>query len=363
MIRMLMLSNMYPSERSPGYGPFVRTFEKSMVANGAAIEKVVIRVQHTTAWQKAISYWIYLLSAWFKLAVGRHDIIYVHYAAHSLLPVTFVRWLIRKPLVINVHGSDLLPKSRLGKWLLRINRNTIANANLIVAPSDYYRDVVQEMFAHDDIVVSPSSGIDLARFKTSEEARESPNDCLRIGFVSRLISGKGWRTLLSALGAWRQEDPSKPFHLDLVGGGEDFDHCRALVEELGLGDQVIMHGGVSHDALPAFFQSFDVFVFPSERRSESLGLVGLEAMACGCPVIGSDMPGILSYLEDGVNGRVFSHGDSSALKQALVDFREMTRIQRSSLSQRALETAQRYEQDFVGKSLYEEINRRFSPRD
>ena len=95
----------------------------------------------------------------------------------------------------------------------------------------------------------------------------------------------------------------------------------------------------------------DVFVFPTTRKGESLGLVGLEAMACGTPIIASSIGGILDYVQDGENSWLFPPGDEQALKDKLVMFDELTDAERKQVADKAFETALTYEQTAIQPKL------------
>ncbi len=131
-------------------------------------------------------------------------------------------------------------------------------------------------------------------------------------FVGRLERLKGVEVAIRALALL--SDRAHP-DLRLVVLGEDSRdgdesekaRLKAIASTLGIRDRVDFLGSVAHHELPYFYSAADVCVMPS--YSESFGLVGLEAQACGCPVVASDVPGLRSVIRDGVSGYLISGDD------------------------------------------------------
>src|SRR5213079_2849176 len=88
----------------------------------------------------------------------------------------------------------------------------------------------------------------------------------------------------------------------IAGGGSLLEPMRALAESMGVADRVQFLGRVSDEQLPEVYAACDVFVLPSVSRLEAFGIVALEAMATGKPVIVADIPGVREIIEDGRDG-------------------------------------------------------------
>lgn len=156
-------------------------------------------------------------------------------------------------------------------------------------------------------------GVDLQRF--TPRATES-NGTLRLLAVGRLVEKKGFHFLIAALAG-----STFPFTLTIVGDGPEGERLRHLIILNNLENRVVFRGPLTHSELPRMYAEADVVVAPSicDRSGDRDGLpnVVLEAMACGRPVVASDVGAIASAIVDHENGLLVPPGDPVALGQAL----------------------------------------------
>jgi D-inositol-3-phosphate glycosyltransferase len=136
--------------------------------------------------------------------------------------------------------------------------------------------------------------------------------------------------------------------LSIIGGDPDSDKGRdeselgrlqALREELGIGDLVTFLGSKDQDSLPCYYSAASMVVVPSHY--ESFGMVALEAMACGCPVIASDVGGLSFSVADGFNGYLVPNADPEALAYKLTLLLKYDSL-REHLGEQAHHWAERY---------------------
>lgn len=345
-MKILLISNMYPSNKYPFYGIFVKNFEYQLREQGFQFDKVVIKGRSESKFEKIKKYFKFLFDTYRALKKNEFDLIYVHYAEHSLIPIVLFKSLIKKPLVINAHGDDILYPSLISSFV----QNTIKQCNLIVVPSDYFKEISEQNYNHNNVFVSPSGGIDTNLFKPIVVERSK---LFTIGFVSRIDEGKGWDILLDAVYLLKQKNLN--FKVLLVGSGDQNDAMLKKIDELELISTVDYVGAKPHDELSYCFNQMDIFVFPTTRLAESLGLVGLEAMASGVPVVGSNIGGLPSYISDGVNGKLFEAGNSDELAKHIEFFMKMDKDEFAKYKTQALETAKRYDSKIVASELGEKL--------
>jgi phosphatidyl-myo-inositol alpha-mannosyltransferase len=158
------------------------------------------------------------------------------------------------------------------------------------------------------------NGVDVARFADAEpfpDLRDPDRPALL--FVGRLERRKGLEPLVRAFTRLKADRPA--LRLLVVGDGPERDRCASLLPSR-LREDVTFLGRVGHDDLPRYYATADLYVAPS-LGGESFGIVLLEAMAAGRPIVASDIPGYRSVASDGRQGRLVAPGDPAALADAI----------------------------------------------
>jgi glycosyltransferase involved in cell wall biosynthesis len=340
---------MYPSPESPGFGVFVKNFATDAECRGVEIEYAVMR-KPGLGLRKVFDYMRFFLRVWHCILFKRYDLIYVHYMTHSLLPLIPLRRMLKKPLVINVHGTDLLGTSRFTKWAHRLVKPLVEKAAFIVVPSVFFRDVFQQKFKQDRMLVSPSAGVNRDLFKPEKQ----PEDYFSFCLVSRIEDAKGWQIFVEAVRLFRETEPDAKFRAVVVGGGSKLTELRERVGQLGLAGDIAILGEKAHQDLKQVFNSSDLSVFPT-LLEESLGLVGLEAMACGVPVAASAIGAIPEYVIPGETGYLFSAGCAESLAKILIDHYHNRQQISAELTDNCLKMAAKYDANVVGLQLWAQL--------
>lgn len=160
------------------------------------------------------------------------------------------------------------------------------------------------------------NGVDVELFSPGAAERAGiPADAAVALFVAALDRAHHFKRLdltIDALARARAPE----LHLLVVGGGELLEDYRAQAQRAGVGGRVHFAGAQPHGELPRLMRASDFLVLATEPP-ESFGLVYVEAMACGLPVIGTDIPGVRTIVRDGHNGFLVPRGDVAALAAAL----------------------------------------------
>lgn len=354
VMRILLISNMYPDDHYPSYGVFVKNQVDLLEAEGINIELQVMTKKNTRV-SKILAYLKHYFLIFEKIIFGSHDIVYVHYASLNAIPILISRVFKRKKVWVNVHGSDVQSDGLIHEKINMLSGFLLKISDKVIVPTPYFKDVIIEKYEVpvESIFVSPSGGINRSIFYERKSAKRK-GDTVYIGYVGRIEKSKGWEDLLHAFYQVLQSEKRRNVKLIMVGEGSDSSKRDQLLLDLNLEDKVILNDLLPQSELARVFNKMDLFIFPSKR--ESLGLVGLEAMACGTPVIGSEIGGIQSYLIDGYNGYFSQPGKPDSITTAINKFLDLELDRKEQLTKNALETAEKYDEEIVKKEFLSLLN-------
>jgi glycosyltransferase involved in cell wall biosynthesis len=249
-----------------------------------------------------------------KMAMNK-DILHFHLP----FPLGDVSYLLagpRKRIVVWWHSDIVRPKHLytlyrplLRRFLERVDRVIVAAPQL-----RDYSPVLAEFASKCEVV---PIGIDPARFSLTRSLKERSEEIRLkermpiILFIGRLIYYKGIEFLIGAM----KDVEAK---LIVIGEGPLGARLESLTESLSLTDRVQFLGRLENEEIPAYLHAAQVFVLPSIANTEAFGIVQLEAMACGTPVVSTNLStGVPFVNQDGITGIVVPPGDSGALSSAI----------------------------------------------
>lgn len=277
--------------------------------------------------------------------------------AHWIIPQGLVLALLgaissRKlpPILLTSHGGDLfgLRGSLFGAlkgWVLRkASVLTVVSQPMVAEAVKFGGNAAR-------ICVIPM-GVDFeGLFSMDPEIERVAGQIL---FVGRLVEKKGVKYLIQALPLIRLRVPCA--HLVIIGGGPELIRLTTLVARLGLQDCVEFRGAMCQDALPEFYRRAAVFVAPfvdaASGDREGLGLVSIEAIACGCPVVVGDVPVVADIFLDTETDMRATPGSPESLAQKVGDVLEVPEL----ALRRALDTRQR----LAGQLSWEIVSMRYA---
>lgn len=220
------------------------------------------------------------------------DIVHIQWIENGIAGVPLGK-LFRKPMLINVHRVV-----SSGRWMRLLIKYIVENVDYLIFNSSYTRDELLKVAQPKQYCVLPCT-IDIDKFTpgkrgTLRKQLGFSEDKLIIFFVGYLIEKKGIRYLLDAMPNVLAKLPN--VQLVLAGGGTDMEKLKQQAKDLNIEKHVTFLGWVKNDDLADYYRDADVFVLPSiidsKGETETQGLVLAEAMACGTPVVGSNVGGI-----------------------------------------------------------------------
>jgi glycosyltransferase involved in cell wall biosynthesis len=227
------------------------------------------------------------------------------------------------PVVITSHGGDVRPDNpRFRKPGLRDkHRFAVEHADALISISDFTHKGFLHLGADPQKVHSIPNGVDGAAFAQEVARPESIPAQLQdkkfFLFLGRLAWRKGVDVLLQSFKLFLQSSHrfGQP-QLAIAGNGQEMDALKNLSQQLGLQERATFLGMVTGSAKTWLLQQAYSLVMPT-REWEAFPLVLLEAFAAGCPVIGSDAPGLTGLVQSGQTGWVVPRETPSALAEAI----------------------------------------------
>jgi D-inositol-3-phosphate glycosyltransferase len=250
-----------------------------------------------------------------------YDLLYSHYwlsgeVACLLRPQLATAWVHTAHTLGRVKNRTLAQGARPEPALrISIEGEIARQADLLVASTqDEAEELARGYGADPERIAVVAPGVDLATFHPVERAEARTKIGYRederlLLFVGRLERLKGVEVAIRALAVLRDRGHEDGRLLILGEDSRDGDESekerlKAVATAAGVRDRVDFIGSVAHHELPYFYSAADVCVMPS--YSESFGLVALEAQACGCPVVASNVSGLRSVVRDEVSGYLIS---------------------------------------------------------
>jgi glycosyltransferase involved in cell wall biosynthesis len=231
------------------------------------------------------------------------DVLHLHHP-HPLADVASLLRSRRTPLVVTQHADS---RSTSGKFLAR---SVLRRAAAIVVPSRAHMALSQELEGFENKIEVIPFGIDDSRW--TELPRRPLDASPKAIFIGRLVKFKGLDLLLRAL------ERVPDLRLDIVGTGPEGPRLKTLTQALALADRVRFIGETPDDDLPRRMADADFLVLPSTTIEEMFGLVALEAMAAGRPVITTAVPtGVREVNVPGETGLEVPVHDIRSLAEAL----------------------------------------------
>ncbi len=276
---------------------------------------------------------VYRLPVWFKISntpinlqwygwmrrfftVENPDIIWIHSPVPFMADIAMLAAK-KTPIVFTYHSGNMLK----GKWLLDIPihfyesvllRALFRRADTIVSYYPKFAQCELRQFSHKTYFIPP--GVDRDQFKVTA----LPHRTEIVTFVGRIEHNSDWKGVEQLLQAMALVIKQRPrAQLELVGGGDAIEHYRLQAEKLGIGQSVFFIGPKTGQDLAEAYKKASLVVLPSTSDSESFGIVLIEAMASGRPVIGSDIGGIPSVIDHEKNGLLVPPKNPKALAEAI----------------------------------------------
>lgn len=244
------------------------------------------------------------------------DIVHVQWPIPNGLGALFLKWIYNIPSINTVYGEEVYLSKRyhvtnILKFLLHWSSNIITISNAT------FEACLNIGLSESRLGIIPF-GVDTSFYKPLNVTKDE--EIFQILAVGYLIERKGFMYLISSIKEILKEHEN--IRLKIVGSGPQEQQIKNHITELDLEKHAEIIGNISDDELLKMYNSSDIFVLPSiidsQGNTEGLGVVLLEAMACGLPVIGSNIGGIPDIIHEGETGLLVPQKDISGLSKSII---------------------------------------------
>ena len=249
-----------------------------------------------------------------RKSCGRYDIIHVHHPDPMACLALYLSGYKGKVIL---HWHSDIQKQKLLLKLYRPLQNWLLNrCDLIIGTTPVYLTDSPELKNVQDKTVCLPIGVEPVHFLLEEAGRirERYQGKKIIFSLGRLVAYKGYRYLVDSA-KYLDDD-----YIVLIGGtGPLKEELQREIEHLGLAGKVILLGRVSDEELPAYYGACKLFCLSSVQKTEAFGIVQIEAMSCGRPVVATNIPGSgVSWVNaHGVSGLNVTPGNARELAEAI----------------------------------------------
>lgn len=302
MKKVLVISNMYPSKEHLSFGIFVKNQVEALRKENM---DVIVAANHNPKTGKKnvlLKYSKWAADVFSKALKYKNEISVTH--AHYVFPSGMFSLLLKKlfhiPYVVTAHGGDIERMAKKSAGIRNWTQKILQESSYVIAVGPVLAEQIEKDYGipRNKIVVC-SMGVNRQIFHpgNKEQARKElqlENEAFIYLFVGNVIKQKGVEELLTAFHQVKRETERR-VKLVLIGSQRDANFISSIKPLMD--EDVMLKGPMTQKELVKWYQASDVFVLPSHL--EGFGLVALEAIASGTPVIASDVGGLTYLLKDG----------------------------------------------------------------
>lgn len=302
---ILVISNMYPTEEHKSFGIFVKNQVEALRHSG--VQADVLAVKDPSGGKPAVlkKYGKWFASTLSNLLVkGRgYGVVHAHYVFPSGMLALMYKKIFGARMIVTAHGGDIDKMARKNDRLFSWTKKIMQEADEVIAVGIELKAAIESEFGiPSEKVTLLNMGVnrDVFRQKDTLEAKREiglPEEEKAIVFTGNLIRQKGLKELVQAVSKLRSG--GEKLKLYLIGPAKDARFLQELkedIKQLGAEEYIVFPGVKPQKEIAIWMAAADVFVLPS--HIEGFGLVALEAMSCGTPVVGTNVGGLKHLLTD-----------------------------------------------------------------
>ena len=243
----------------------------------------------------------------FKQIKKKIDMIIAHFAFESGNAAEYINQKENIPYILFEHSSYFMSRGKS----LEITKSVYQNASAVIAVSEFLSRQIEEFAAIKPLIIPNLIDEDVFFFK------RTIHENFKIISVGRIVPWKQFDFIVEATNSLHK----KGIHVkvDIVGTGSEEGKLKRLVQEYGIEDSVRFLGIVKNEDIPDLYCKSDLFVLPS--KGETFGVVYLEALACGIPVVATNVGGAGEFIDDS-NGLLIDCSSANNVEKAIISIHE-----------------------------------------
>ncbi|WP_342559419.1 glycosyltransferase [Metasolibacillus sp. FSL K6-0083] len=320
MKKALIISNMYPTKEHLAYGVFVKNQVTQL--NAAGVETLIAVNDNPATGKKNVlkkyAKWALHVLATFRKNKRNISLTHAHYVFPSGMFSYYLKKRYNVPYVVTAHGGDINKMAKKSARIKGYTTKILQHADHVIAVGEELAQTIQADYGIEASRISiMSMGINRDVFQQTDKQQMQQSlamdsACTNFLFVGNIIEEKGVLELVTAFQQLEKIHAGK-IALYCIGSTKDTGFT-AKIKSLVESKQIHFIEPMPQAELARYFQAADVFVLPS--YIEGLGLVALEAMSCGTPVIASSVGGLQYMLADGA-GVLVPPKNAKALQGAM----------------------------------------------
>ena len=304
MRKIVVFSNMYPSQKHPTFGLFVKNQVGLLQSTGLDVDVVAIQNPGKGKIQALKKYMTWFCRSFLYMMKNRKNLSLTH--AHYAFPTGIISLVGKKvfgiPYVVTVHGGDIDKMAAKSQRIADMTKNILGQAESVIVVGDKLReDVINNFDVPETNVHIMSMGVDTSVFTyvAKLEARENlalPIEEKILIFVGNVIQAKGLLELVEAFDSLKMSFPDSSLYV--IGSQKDsqfVEELRLFIREKDVED-IHFKEPLGQADLALWMSAADALVLPSHH--EGFGLVALEAMSAGTKVVATNVGGLSYLLKD-----------------------------------------------------------------
>jgi glycosyltransferase involved in cell wall biosynthesis len=284
------------------------------------------------------------------------DILHQFHVFYLGAASVFAKKVLRKPLVTSLMGWDTYdPIHPLSKFLDPYLAHIMNSSDVVVSPVERTIIHAKHQGCKKEIKIIPH-GVDTMRFNVNVNGSIQrkklgvEKDDIVVLSVQRLFQRKGMEYLVYAIPTAIRENPHMKFVI--IGEGPEKAKLKELAKTLKVNERIIFLGFVSSEELPKYYAACDVFALPS--LYEQFGIVLAEAMACGKPVVSTEVGAIPEVVENGKTGLLAEPKNPKQFAEALLKLASDENLRRKMGEEGRKKVEKEYDWDIIAEKYLEE---------